>query len=67
MISSDLPEIFGLTDRLLVPHERDLAATLTHAETTPVEVLHYAVGLDTSIKGNVSKSGQKLNKRKEQP
>jgi ribose transport system ATP-binding protein len=47
MISSDLPEILGLTDRLLVLHEGKLAATLTTDETTPEEVLNYAAGLGT--------------------
>ena len=44
MISSDLPEIMGLTDRILVLHEGNLAATLTTAQTTPREVLNYAAG-----------------------
>lgn len=57
MISSDLPEILGLTDRLLVLHEGSLAATLTTAETTPDEVLNYAAGLGTSINGDVGLSG----------
>jgi ribose transport system ATP-binding protein len=48
MISSDLPEVLGLTDRLLVLHEGSLAATLTTAATTPEEVLNYAAGLATS-------------------
>jgi ribose transport system ATP-binding protein len=48
MISSDLPEILGLTNRLLVLHEGRLAATLTTLETTPDEVLNYAAGLATS-------------------
>lgn len=48
MISSDLPEVLGLTDRLLVLHEGNLAATLTTAATTPEEVLNYAAGLVTS-------------------
>jgi ABC-type sugar transport system ATPase subunit len=63
MVSSDLPEIFGLPDRLLVLHEGSLAATLTSAETTPDEVLNYAAGLGTSIKGDAPVSGQKLNIR----
>ncbi len=45
MISSDLPEILGLTDRILVLHEGTLAATLITAETTQEEVLKYAAGL----------------------
>lgn len=45
MISSDLPEIFGLTDRVLVLHEGRLAATLTTAQTTQEEILNYAAGV----------------------
>ncbi|HET9912216.1 MAG TPA: sugar ABC transporter ATP-binding protein [Anaerolineales bacterium] len=58
MISSDLPEVLGLTDRLLVLHEGKLAATLTTAKTTPDEVLNYAAGLGTSIPGDASVPGQ---------
>jgi ribose transport system ATP-binding protein len=67
MISSDLPEIHGLTDRILVLHEGSLVATLTTAETTPREVLNYAAGLTTSNKGAVRMAGQKPTKTKEQP
>lgn len=47
MISSELPEIFGLADRILVLHEGSLAATLTTTKTTPEEVLNYAAGIET--------------------
>jgi ribose transport system ATP-binding protein len=60
VISSDLPEILGLTDRLLVLHEGTLAATLTTAETTQEEILAYAAGVATSIKGDAQMSDQKL-------
>jgi ribose transport system ATP-binding protein len=53
MISSDLPELFGLADRLLVLHEGRLAATLTTAETTPDEVLNYAAGLGTFTSSSI--------------
>ncbi len=65
MISSDLPEILGLTDRILVLHEGRLAATLTTAETTPEEVLNYAAGLETSIKGDARMADQKLTQARE--
>jgi ribose transport system ATP-binding protein len=58
MISSDLPEVLGLTDRLLVLHEGKLAATLTTAKTTPDEVLNYAAGLGTSIQGDTPAPGR---------
>jgi ribose transport system ATP-binding protein len=59
MISSDLPEILGLTNRILVLHEGRLAATLTTADTTQEEILNYAAGVATSIKGNAGMSDQK--------
>ena len=66
VISSDLPEILGLTDRLLVLHEGTLAATLTTAETTQEEILAYAAGVATSIKGDARMSDQKLTQVGEQ-
>jgi ribose transport system ATP-binding protein len=45
VISSELPEILGLTDRLLVLHEGSLAATLTTADTSQEEILNYAAGV----------------------
>jgi ribose transport system ATP-binding protein len=55
MISSDLPEILGLTDRMLVLHEGNLAATLITAKAKPEEVLNYAAGL---VKANGSQQQQ---------
>ncbi|MBN1919756.1 MAG: sugar ABC transporter ATP-binding protein, partial [Anaerolineae bacterium] len=65
MISSDLPEILGLTDRLLVLHEGRLAATLTTSETTPDEVLNYAAGLGASIQQDTRMSEQTLTQARE--
>jgi ribose transport system ATP-binding protein len=45
LISSELPEILGMTDRVLVMHEGRLAATLVTAETDQQEILNYAAGL----------------------
>jgi ribose transport system ATP-binding protein len=45
VISSELPEVLGLTDRLLVLHEGRLAATLATADTTQEEILSYAAGI----------------------
>lgn len=67
MISSDLPEIMGLTDRLLVLHEGRLAATLTTPETTPDELLNYAAGLAMSNKGGARMADQKLVQTREKP
>ncbi len=50
MISSELPEILGLTDRVLVMHEGKLAATLITAETTQEEILNYAANVAQLIR-----------------
>ena len=44
MISSELPEIMGMTDRVAVFHEGRLVTTLTTRETSQEEVMHYASG-----------------------
>lgn len=44
MVSSELPEILGMSDRILVMHEGKAVATLNGAEATEVDVLHYAMG-----------------------
>jgi ribose transport system ATP-binding protein len=67
MISSDLPEILGLTDRLIVLHEGSLVATLTTAETTQEEILTYAAGIATSNKGDTRMSDQKPTQVRKQP
>jgi len=43
MISSELPELFGICDRLLVFRRKRLAAQLETAKTTQEEVMHFAV------------------------
>ncbi len=62
MISSELPEILGLTDRVLVLREGELAATLTTAQTTQEEILNYAAGVAQVIEGGTSMSDPKLTR-----
>ncbi len=45
VISSELPEILGMTDRILVLHEGRLTATLRTKDTSQEEILNYAAGL----------------------
>ena len=42
MISSELPEVLGMSDRVLVMREGRLTAQLTRAEATQEKILHYA-------------------------
>jgi hypothetical protein len=67
MISSDLPEILGVTDRLLVLHDGRRVATLTTPESTPDEVLNCAADLATSVKGGARMADQKLDQTREKP
>jgi ribose transport system ATP-binding protein len=51
MISSELAEIMGMTDRVLVLHEGSLEATLVTKDTTQEEILNYAAGLGATGNG----------------
>ena len=44
MISSELPEIIGMADRVLVMHEGNLMAELSKDEMTQERIMHYATG-----------------------
>ena len=41
-ISSELPELFGMTDRILVMRRGKLAGNLVTEKTNPHEVMHLA-------------------------
>jgi ribose transport system ATP-binding protein len=41
-ISSELPELFGITDRLLVMRRGRIAGNLVTKNTTPQQVMHLA-------------------------
>lgn len=49
LISSDLPEVLGMSDRVLVLHEGQIAAELSGAEMTQENVMRAASGLRNSI------------------
>jgi ribose transport system ATP-binding protein len=50
MISSELPEILGMADRVLVMHEGKLTAELQKEEMTQERIMHYATGGDKIAK-----------------
>ena len=46
LVSSELPEIMGLADRVLVLHEGKLKATISKQDMTQERIMHYATGGD---------------------
>ena len=44
MVSSELPEILGMSDRVYVMHEGKITGELTRQEATQEKILHYATG-----------------------
>lgn len=44
MISSELPEILGMSDRILVMHEGKLAAVMDKTQATQEKIMHAATG-----------------------
>jgi ribose transport system ATP-binding protein len=45
MVSSELPEVLGLSDRVVVMHNKHVAATLNADGLTPETVMSYAAGM----------------------
>jgi inositol transport system ATP-binding protein len=45
MISSELPEVLGMSDRVMVMHEGEMMGTLDRSEATQERVMHLASGL----------------------
>lgn len=44
LISSELPEVLGLSDRVVVMHEGTVGATLTGPDLTPEKIMTFATG-----------------------
>jgi rhamnose transport system ATP-binding protein len=44
MVSSELPEVLGMADRVVVLREGRIAAVLTRAEATEESVMYAAMG-----------------------
>jgi ABC-type sugar transport system ATPase subunit len=44
MVSSELPEILGLSDRIIVMRQGRVMANLSRHEATEEQIMHYATG-----------------------
>ncbi|MCD3195644.1 sugar ABC transporter ATP-binding protein [Clostridium botulinum C] len=44
MISSDMPEVLGISDRIIVMHEGKISGELSHKEASQEAIMAYAVG-----------------------
>ena len=45
MISSDMPEILGICDRILIMHEGEISGELNREEASQEAIMKYAVGI----------------------
>ncbi len=53
MVSSELPEILGMSDRVIVIREGRIAAILSRAEATQENIVEYATGSPASNQGTL--------------
>jgi rhamnose transport system ATP-binding protein len=56
MISSDLPEVIGMADRVLVMHEGKLTAELARSEATEEAIMFAATGQTGEIRSEKAKA-----------
>jgi len=54
MISSEMPEVLGMSDRVLVLREGRIVAEFTREEATPEAIMTYAAGADSDVEGAVA-------------
>lgn len=59
MISSEMEEILGMSDRVLVLHEGEQMATLSRAEAEATTIMQYAIGNTKTKEGGDARQGEK--------
>jgi rhamnose transport system ATP-binding protein len=60
MISSELPEVLGMADRILVVHEGRITAELDREEATAEAVMRAATGSTDPTNGAASAARQEV-------
>ncbi|BDF57973.1 monosaccharide-transporting ATPase [Christensenellaceae bacterium] len=53
LISSELPEVLGMSDRVVVMHEGEIKAMLNAQEATQELVMSYSVGSEEKVQGGI--------------
>jgi inositol transport system ATP-binding protein len=48
MVSSELPEVLGMSDRILVMHEGRISGEVPRAEANQERIMHFATGGDAA-------------------
>ncbi len=54
MISSELPEVLGMSDRILVMREGHVVADISRENATEESIMRYATGIDTASEARVA-------------
>lgn len=54
MVSSEIPEVIGMSDRVIVMRDGRIAAELVKDEMTPETLVRHAAGIITSIEGTAA-------------
>ena len=57
LVSSEMPELLALADRILVLREGELAATLSREEATPDLIMRHATPLARTVEGGETAAG----------
>jgi rhamnose transport system ATP-binding protein len=51
MVSSEIPEIIGMSDRVIVMRDGLIASEMSGAEVTPETLVRHAAGITTQAEG----------------
>jgi D-xylose transport system ATP-binding protein len=57
MISSELPEVIGMSDRIFVMREGSIVAEVPHDEATQEKIISYAMGADVAPSSRIAADG----------